>query len=218
MKAFRKLLSVTLALAMAFSMGTNSTQINLYAQEPEVVAVANEEPAAPVQAPQAEQEAGTVAEAPEDTNDSTTDPEQAATEQETEPIDSEEPEEEAEEIEQEDEGDPAPTTSRMVDVVRSAEVVKLQPGQYKLVETKAPNGYKIAAPIYFTVDVQGVINITDKKYENVLTADAKHVVMIDVKAGTDTGVDTNSNVYTTGMMVSMLGALAILLKRRKEAE
>jgi TQXA domain-containing protein len=52
--------------------------------------------------------------------------------------------------------------------------IEVEPGSYKFIETAAPEGYKIATTIEFTVDKDGTITVGDKKLES----DAP-VVMVD---------------------------------------
>lgn len=51
--------------------------------------------------------------------------------------------------------------------------VKLKPGSYTLHENAAPNGYKIASDINFTVDVNGVVKVNNQVVDEVVMVDAR---------------------------------------------
>lgn len=51
----------------------------------------------------------------------------------------------------------------------TAETVSLKPGTYTLTEIKAPTGYKLAEPIIFTVDIDGVIKVNGVDVNGVIT-------------------------------------------------
>lgn len=89
---------------------------------------------------------------------------------------------------------------------------------YILSETKAPNGYKKANDVEFTVDSQGQITlITQKDYVRVKGLNTIEFKDEPVKKDTaNTGVNTNLPIFTSTGIVSLCVVYFLWNKNRKK--
>ena len=108
----------------------------------------------------------------------------------------------------------------------------LNPGEYTLKETAAPSGYKVAAPIAFTLEADGTVKVNGKAVEKITMIDEKVTTTTrsggpgsgsskastTKKSSAKTG-DTNNVLPFAVMAAISAGAIAgVTVKKKKEDE
>ncbi len=89
--------------------------------------------------------------------------------------------------------------------------------EYILIETEAPNGYKIAAPIHFTINEEGVISLLSTAGE--LDNDGSTLVMIDVPSTVvDTGDHAPLLILGILLAVSLIVMIVMIVVNKKKSK
>ena len=109
----------------------------------------------------------------------------------------------------------------------------LNPGEYTLKETAAPSGYKVAAPIAFTLEADGTVKVNGKAVEKITMIDEKVTTTTTRSGGPGSGSskasktkkssaktgDTNNVLLFAVMAAISAGAIAgVAVKKKKEDE
>ena len=109
----------------------------------------------------------------------------------------------------------------------------LNPGEYTLKETAAPSGYKVAAPIAFTLEADGTVKVNGKAVEKITMIDEKVTTTTTRSGGPGSGSskasttkkssaktgDTNNVLPLAVMAAISAGAIAgVAVKKKKEDE
>lgn len=109
----------------------------------------------------------------------------------------------------------------------------LNPGEYTLKETAAPSGYKVAAPIAFTLEADGTVKVNGKAVEKITMIDEKVTTTTTRSGGQGSGSskasttkkssaktgDTNNVLPLAVMAAISAGAIAgVAVKKKKEDE
>ena len=109
------------------------------------------------------------------------------------------------------------------------EIEGLNPGEYTLKETAAPSGYKVAAPIAFTLEKDGTVKVNGKAVDKITMVDEKATTTTKTtksggpgkttkKASAKTG-DTNNVLPFAVMAAISAGAIVgVATKKKKEEE